>query len=67
MTVPTLIFCGERDPNFSGAEHAGRVLPNATFVPMAGFGHELGFYSELLLPLVTDFLERMRGDGQARA
>ena len=57
MTMPCLMYVGERDPLFSDVERAARQLPNGTFFSLPGLGHYEGFArSVLALPHVTKFL-----------
>ena len=60
MTVPCLMYVGERDPLFSDVERAARQLPNGTFFSLPGLGHYEGYAkSELVLPQVKKFLAEM--------
>ena len=60
MTVPCLMYVGERDPLFSDVERAARQLPNGTFFSLPGLGHYDGYAkSELVLPQVKKFLAEM--------
>jgi pimeloyl-ACP methyl ester carboxylesterase len=57
MTVPCLIFAGDRDDNHREARQAAGTLPNATFVSIAGCGHVQDLAQpELVLPHVRSFL-----------
>ncbi|MCH8185389.1 MAG: alpha/beta fold hydrolase [Chloroflexi bacterium] len=60
MTVPCLMYVGERDSLFSDVERAARQLPNGTFFSLPGLGHYEGYAkSELVLPQVKKFLAEM--------
>jgi pimeloyl-ACP methyl ester carboxylesterase len=70
ITAPTLLVQGSRDPLFD--IEAGRAfaegLSNGTFVEVPGIGHELQDRSDVLLPIVMEFLtdallERSPGEG----
>jgi 3-oxoadipate enol-lactonase/4-carboxymuconolactone decarboxylase len=39
LRVPTLVACGEQDPNLSGARRLAREIPGARFVPLPMTGH----------------------------
>jgi len=57
MTVPCLIFVGEKDDDYPRAQQAGQILPNATFVCLAGLDHiEACCRTDLVLPHVRRFL-----------
>ena len=57
MTMPCLIYVGERDPLFSQVERAARQSPDGTFFPLPGLGQYEGYEkSELVLPQVRKFL-----------
>lgn len=60
MTMPCLMYVGERDPLFSDVERAARQLPNGTFFSLPGLGHYEGYAkSELVLPQIKKFLAEM--------
>ncbi len=66
VTVPTLVIHGSRDPMFP--LHAGRTLanlvPNATWLPIAGMGHDL---PEALWPTLVASIARHAERADARA
>ncbi len=60
MTMPCLMYVGERDPLFPEVERAARQLPNGTFFSLPGLGHYEGYAkSELVLPQVKKFLAEL--------
>jgi pimeloyl-ACP methyl ester carboxylesterase len=59
VNLPTLIYCGDNDSprGYESARRAADVMPNATFVSLAGLNHLDGFLeSELVLPHAKAFL-----------
>lgn len=58
ISVPTLVACGEQDPNFKGAERLAREIPTARFAPMPMTGHgSIVERPDLVLALLRSFLE----------
>jgi 3-oxoadipate enol-lactonase len=56
--APTLVACGEQDPNFEGAQRIAREIPGAAFAPMPMTGHASILHRpELVLRLIRGFLE----------
>lgn len=55
--VPTMVACGEQDPNFAGAQRLASEIPGASFtaMPMCGHGSILD-RPDLILPLLGGFL-----------
>ena len=61
MGVPCLVYAGEADPFYSGAEECVDRMPNATFIALPGLGHTPALYrSDLVLPYVSSFLAKVR-------
>lgn len=57
MTVACLLFGGEEDPFFAGAEGCVRRMPNATFVSLPGLDHiEAQYRPDLVVPHIRKFL-----------
>jgi 3-oxoadipate enol-lactonase len=57
--APTLIACGEQDPNLAGSKRLAGELPNATFTAMPMTGHaSILERPDLVLALLQDFLGR---------
>jgi len=59
INLPTLIYLGDKDnpQGYDSARQAADVMPNATFVSLAGLNHLDGFLeSELVLPHAKAFL-----------
>jgi len=50
ITAPTLVIHGDRDPmvNPSGGRATAAAIPGARFVEIAGMGHDLGAWPQLL-------------------
>lgn len=70
ITAPTLLVQGTRDPVFDieASRAFAEELLNGTFVEVPGIGHELQDRSDVLLPIVMEFLtdallERSPGEG----
>ncbi len=60
ITLPCLVYGGEMDGLFSGAEACCRQMPNATFVSFPGMDHlDVLFGTDLVRPEVRTFLERV--------
>jgi 3-oxoadipate enol-lactonase len=58
IPVPTLVACGEQDPNFEGAQRLAREIPHARFAPMPMTGHgSIIERPDLVLALLRGFLE----------
>jgi pimeloyl-ACP methyl ester carboxylesterase len=57
IAVPTMVACGEQDPNFAGAQRLAREIPGASFtaMPMCGHGSILD-RPDLILTLLRGFL-----------
>lgn len=59
MTVPCLIFVGEADPNYAGANRCARRMHNVEFISFPGLRHlEVISQSHLVLPHITKFLAK---------
>ncbi len=57
LYVPTLIYCGDRDPAYQGARQAAEVMPNVTFAPLPGLDHNgVVVASEVVVPRARTFL-----------
>lgn len=57
LTLPCLLFGGEADPFFAGAEACCQQMPNATFLSLPGLGHIEALYrTDLVLPHIRKFL-----------
>lgn len=51
VQVPTLVFCGEKDPAHAGAERAAALMPQATFLSLPGLDHlGAGMCTDLVIP-----------------
>jgi pimeloyl-ACP methyl ester carboxylesterase len=57
IKVPTLLYCGERDPRHSKIEECSKLIPNAEFLSLPGLNHVDAFISaEMVLPPILRFL-----------
>ena len=57
MTIPCLIFIGEKDDGHRCAQKAGEIIPNATFISLPGLDHiDAVFRTDLYLPHIRRFL-----------
>jgi 3-oxoadipate enol-lactonase len=61
VATPTLIACGEQDPNLEGARRLAREIPDASFALMPMTGHaSILDRPDLVLSLLEDFLRRFK-------
>lgn len=59
ITAPTLIYAGDQDAPFGGAQRAAAAIPDAIFVALPGQNHAQAIYAaEAILPQVRAFLAR---------
>lgn len=66
ISIPCLIFAGEADTVYSGAKRCAERIPNATFVSFPNLGHlETRYRSDLVLPQIVRFLEKVDRQGNA--
>ena len=57
--LPVLLYAGDADQSFAGAERAAAETPGATFVALPGVNHVQGFIlGATLLPQVRAFLSQ---------
>lgn len=57
MTVPCLVYAGEKDAAFAKAKEAAAQMPKATFVAFPGYNHaECYYHSEAVIPHIKKFL-----------
>ena len=57
MNMPCLVYAGERDDMYSGAQTCVKHLPNVRFVTLLGLDHIQAYVrSELTLPHIREFL-----------
>lgn len=60
VMVPCLLFGGEADPFYSGAEECSKKMPNATLVSLPGLDHiEAVYRTDLVLPHIRKFLAKV--------
>ena len=63
LTLPCLIFVGENDGAYPGAQKTSDAVPNATFVSFPGLDHvDASCRTDLVLPLMRNFLAEV-GEG----
>jgi pimeloyl-ACP methyl ester carboxylesterase len=61
ITVPALLYCGDQDASLASAKRAAGLLPQASFVALAGLNHRQAWLdSGASMPHVTKFLRRVR-------
>ena len=64
ISLPCLLFGGENDPWFAGAERCAERMPNATCVVLPGLHHiEPAYRLELVLPHIRTFLAGVEATG----
>jgi hypothetical protein len=57
LTLPCLIFVGENNDAYPGAQKTSEAVPNATFVSFPGLDHvDASCRTDLVLPLMREFL-----------
>ena len=58
IAVPTLLYCGDKDVFYSGAQRAAAEIPGARFVTLEGLDHlPAVLRSDRALPPIIDFLQ----------
>ena len=61
MTMPCLVYCGDKDGLYTGAEECVKHMPNVTWLSLPGLDHrEVMERSDVLLPHVLNFLANIR-------
>jgi pimeloyl-ACP methyl ester carboxylesterase len=58
ISVPALIYAGDKDPAYSDAKRASELMPNATFLSL--HGDHLTSYLPSAMPLIKRFVHRWR-------
>lgn len=59
ITMPVLLFVGEKDPFYPSVKECAKSIPNATFISFPSTEHaELEFRKDLVLPHITNFLNK---------
>jgi pimeloyl-ACP methyl ester carboxylesterase len=57
ITVPCLVYAGEKDESYAKAKEAASLIPKATFVSFPGYNHaECYYHSEVVVPHIKKFL-----------
>ena len=60
ITLPCLLFGGEKDDVFGGAQECARRMPNATLVSLPGLDHIEALYRlDLVVPHIRKFLTKV--------
>jgi pimeloyl-ACP methyl ester carboxylesterase len=60
MSLPCLLFAGDKDSFHAGTEQCAALIPNAAFRTLEGLGHlEAYAQSHKVLPMVREFLDRI--------
>ena len=60
MSMPCLIYVGEKDTSYSGARKCAESMPNATFVSLPNLDHRgAGAQSSIILPYIIKFLDKL--------
>ena len=68
ITAPTLVACGEQDPNFAGARRMAREIPGARFEPMPMTGHgSILDRPDLVARLLSGFIDEVEGRSRSRS
>jgi len=63
MTLPCLLYVGEADSYYSGAQEGIKYMPNARLVSFPGLNHsQTSQASHLVVPHVTQFLHEVIQD-----
>ena len=61
MRMPCLVYCGDKDGLYRGAEECVKHMPNVTWLSLPGLDHrEVMERSDVLLPHVLNFLANIR-------
>jgi pimeloyl-ACP methyl ester carboxylesterase len=63
ISVPCLLYAGERDPRYNGVKEAAKHIPDASFISLSGLDHGRAVFLglDLILPHVKRFLSRVTG------
>jgi pimeloyl-ACP methyl ester carboxylesterase len=57
ISLPCLVYCGDKDPRHDGAKESAGHMPNSRFVSLPGIDHAAAWArSDLVLPHVKEFL-----------
>jgi pimeloyl-ACP methyl ester carboxylesterase len=60
VSLPCLLFAGDKDGFHAGAKQCAALIPNAAFRTLEGLGHlEAYAQSHKVLPLIREFLDRV--------
>jgi pimeloyl-ACP methyl ester carboxylesterase len=60
MSMPCLIYVGEKDTSYSGARKCAESMPNATFVSLPNLDHGGAWaQSSIILPYIIKFLDKL--------
>ena len=59
LSVPFMLYCGDRDGFFPSSKAASDAIPGSEFVPLQGMDHgQVSRDSDLILPHISRFLEK---------
>jgi len=68
IAAPTLVACGEQDPNFAGAQRMAQEIPGARFEAMPMTGHaSILDRPDLVASLLRGFLEEVEGRSKSHS
>jgi pimeloyl-ACP methyl ester carboxylesterase len=57
ITAPCLLFCGDRDPFYAGAQESVQFIPRGVFISLGGLNHITAISrSDVIVRLVKQFL-----------
>lgn len=58
LSLPILLYVGEKDELYAGVKKCYQILPNASFISLPGLNHSESFEKRnLILPQIIDFLK----------
>lgn len=61
LTMPALLFCGDKDQRYASIKDTAQHVPNGQFVSLAGVTHLGGvMHPQLLLPALLNFLNNQK-------
>ena len=57
ITAPCLLYCGDQDPFYKGAQASVQLMPRAIFISLGGLNHITAFSrSDVVVRFVKQFL-----------
>ena len=58
ITSPCLLYCGDQDPFYKGAQESVQYMPRAVFISIGGLNHITAFYrSDVIVKIVRQFMD----------